>query len=623
MAVTITDIELAAALRLGDGTTALEAPTAAIVGRLLGVGTAIVGEYVPELDNSHVENEAVVRIAAFLYDNNPARNRRFADVLANSGAISILQPFRVQRAVALEGDEAAAIPTRGGLNQAQVNALIVAALAGYARNADLYTDGEADARANARIAALVDEWALQANASIVIPDGKLGVHNRHVAGSAGVSHVIVGVGQSSQTNATVGIGDAGIAHVARGATAIAIGTFKIERHDTSVGPARASVRLLAGNGDILGQAVVQLPTASVTVTHRLKVLMGAHTEVRGVVVGEDGITAIEEIDITTAVVYEVPERETMQQTDPAEFETLGHQRAYLGPLNFSGAAFTHLTATEFQITNERTTHIRVSAGFSADATGSAIVYTQKDVGEGGATSHALIGENVADSTLAPGQTKTWDVTPVQWDTDESPRTLKIAFVSTTQGNFTATLDLRQQALGDGNVPVAHNRILRNTTLDIPAATFNLDGTQISGLQTEYVTLNFDGINLDRLDHLAIYYGIDHANANADIDERLIITAGDILHVRGLAATVRPNTFAEQDRVPCILLYGYASPTSDARPPLYRPDGFRLKEYLNSSDSSLLVFPQVDAARTRVNGLVFLARTVQYHIRAVHARYEDG
>ena len=105
MAVTITALELAAALRIGDGTTALIEPQASILNRLLGAATAMIGEYVPDLDNPDVENEAVVRVAGYLYDSSPVGNRRFADVLALSGAQGILAPFRVQRALALDGTE--------------------------------------------------------------------------------------------------------------------------------------------------------------------------------------------------------------------------------------------------------------------------------------------------------------------------------------------------------------------------------------------------------------------------------------------------------------------------------------------------------------------------------------
>ncbi len=107
MAVTITDVELAAELRIGDGATALDAPLAGIINRLLGTASAIAEEYAPDAPPM-VQDEAVVRISGLLYDNAPEGNRRFSDVLANSGAISILSPFRVLRALSIEDAVASA-----------------------------------------------------------------------------------------------------------------------------------------------------------------------------------------------------------------------------------------------------------------------------------------------------------------------------------------------------------------------------------------------------------------------------------------------------------------------------------------------------------------------------------
>ena len=106
MAVTLTVDELGDALRLP---TPLPASQAGVVGRLLGVGTAIVAEYLEGTTYENltdVENEAAIRIAGFLLRNDPARNRRFSDTLADSGALSILSPFRVQRALAIDGTAA-------------------------------------------------------------------------------------------------------------------------------------------------------------------------------------------------------------------------------------------------------------------------------------------------------------------------------------------------------------------------------------------------------------------------------------------------------------------------------------------------------------------------------------
>ena len=122
MAVTITPLQLAYELRLGDGVTPLVEPLASTVGQRLGAASAMVLEYTPDAPDYAV-NEAVIRASAYLQDNDGARNRRFTDVLAFSGALSILSSFRVHRALSLE-DVAAAISNGTGLDVDAVLALI-------------------------------------------------------------------------------------------------------------------------------------------------------------------------------------------------------------------------------------------------------------------------------------------------------------------------------------------------------------------------------------------------------------------------------------------------------------------------------------------------------------------
>ena len=122
MPVTITPLQLAYELRLGDGVTPLVEPLASTVGQRLGAASAMVLEYTPDAPDYAV-NEAVIRASAYLQDNDGARNRRFTDVLAFSGALSILSSFRVHRALSLE-DVAAAISNGTGLDVNAVLALI-------------------------------------------------------------------------------------------------------------------------------------------------------------------------------------------------------------------------------------------------------------------------------------------------------------------------------------------------------------------------------------------------------------------------------------------------------------------------------------------------------------------
>lgn len=98
MAVTVTALELATALRAADGVTALTEPLAGQVNRLLGSVVVLVEVYAPDAPEA-VQNEAAIRLAAWLFDAVPGRTT--ADALGQSGARSILAPFRVRRALAL------------------------------------------------------------------------------------------------------------------------------------------------------------------------------------------------------------------------------------------------------------------------------------------------------------------------------------------------------------------------------------------------------------------------------------------------------------------------------------------------------------------------------------------
>ena len=98
MAVTLTVVELAASMRLGDGTTAPTAPLDAILARLLAVGT-VTAELTAPAAPEQVLNEAVVRMAAYAYDTPSAgRHSGYADAWNNSGAASVCARWIVRRA---------------------------------------------------------------------------------------------------------------------------------------------------------------------------------------------------------------------------------------------------------------------------------------------------------------------------------------------------------------------------------------------------------------------------------------------------------------------------------------------------------------------------------------------
>ena len=97
MALTLTQVELAAALRLGDSAEEVAEAT-----RLLAYVTAAITKHLGasyEDAPEAVVNEAAIRLAGYLFDMpNAGRGLSFANAGRNSGAWTILLPYRVHRA---------------------------------------------------------------------------------------------------------------------------------------------------------------------------------------------------------------------------------------------------------------------------------------------------------------------------------------------------------------------------------------------------------------------------------------------------------------------------------------------------------------------------------------------
>ena len=95
MAVTV--IQLAAALRLGDGVTAPEEPLLSILTRVSGVADATV-ELLAASAPDAVKDEAIVRYSAYLYDAPSAPSGdRYAAAWRNSGAAALVAGWIVRR----------------------------------------------------------------------------------------------------------------------------------------------------------------------------------------------------------------------------------------------------------------------------------------------------------------------------------------------------------------------------------------------------------------------------------------------------------------------------------------------------------------------------------------------
>ena len=92
MAVTLTIAQLSAAVRLGDSAEELTEIT-----RLHAYATEAVEQYAPEAPET-TANEAVVRLAAQMFDQPTATRGAYSNALRNSGAARILMPYRIHRA---------------------------------------------------------------------------------------------------------------------------------------------------------------------------------------------------------------------------------------------------------------------------------------------------------------------------------------------------------------------------------------------------------------------------------------------------------------------------------------------------------------------------------------------
>ena len=124
-------IQLAAAVRLGDGELAPTEPVAGLLSRLLGVSQAFVAIAAPEAPEA-IADEATIRMTAYLYDApTSASGDRYAAGWRNSGAEALVSRWVVRRA----GSEGEGVPTGGpggGLDDDQVRAIVQSLLEEHA-----------------------------------------------------------------------------------------------------------------------------------------------------------------------------------------------------------------------------------------------------------------------------------------------------------------------------------------------------------------------------------------------------------------------------------------------------------------------------------------------------------
>ena len=99
MAVTLTPADVAVAIRAATATDAVPAPVTTVLGFLVPAASALVLDYAPTAPDA-VHNGALIRLAGWLYDSDPA-DPAVGRALQVSGAASLLAPYRQHRAGAV------------------------------------------------------------------------------------------------------------------------------------------------------------------------------------------------------------------------------------------------------------------------------------------------------------------------------------------------------------------------------------------------------------------------------------------------------------------------------------------------------------------------------------------
>ena len=94
-------VQLAAALRVGDGINAPPEPINGVLVRLLAVCRATVDRRAPAAPED-VRDEAAIRMCGYLYDSpEAAGGDRYASAFRNSGAYALVSAWAARRAGAI------------------------------------------------------------------------------------------------------------------------------------------------------------------------------------------------------------------------------------------------------------------------------------------------------------------------------------------------------------------------------------------------------------------------------------------------------------------------------------------------------------------------------------------
>ena len=158
MAVTLK--QLAAELRLGDGSAAPSGPVGDILERILKVATSLATRYAPHALESDLD-QAIISIAAYLYDTDPSGSRnRYPNAIVSSGAAALLDMYRGPSGHEL-GARAQASPGDGGGGDGD-EVVDETAREAAATALERAIDAESDAAEAATAAAVADSKATDA-----------------------------------------------------------------------------------------------------------------------------------------------------------------------------------------------------------------------------------------------------------------------------------------------------------------------------------------------------------------------------------------------------------------------------------------------------------------------------
>lgn len=111
MAVTITPGEVAVAIRAATDANQVPEAVSTVMGFLVTAAVAMVEEHAPEAPEA-VANAAVIRIAGFLYDSDPAQAGG-QEPMRQSGASALLSQWRIHRVGPVSGVAGEPLPPSG------------------------------------------------------------------------------------------------------------------------------------------------------------------------------------------------------------------------------------------------------------------------------------------------------------------------------------------------------------------------------------------------------------------------------------------------------------------------------------------------------------------------------